>query len=366
MGYAVCHFHLLLKRKRHVPRNASRDKPLQSPQATRPRRWRTEPTGDNAMSMNAFHARVKRPVAARFVRPKPSSSGMLRADALLVAQGLARSRAEARGFIKAGHARWTGGAITKSSLELPANTELTVAAEARSAFVSRGCLKLAGALEQSGLAIGGWTCLDIDQSTGGFSDCLLAAGAARVVGVDVVASHAGKKGLNGQVFSEKSRQRLCQIQGDWLVGHDQLHPRLCSDPRILCLEGVNCRTLAAADLGDALPPDGFDLIVADVSFISLTLLLPHLPPLLTSAGHMLLLVKPQFEVGQEGVGKGGIVRDAALYAEVARKLRRACAELGLAVRDWFASPITGGDGNREFFIWTTHTTLQGHETQTVD
>jgi 23S rRNA (cytidine1920-2'-O)/16S rRNA (cytidine1409-2'-O)-methyltransferase len=194
-----------------------------------------------------------------------------------------------------------------------------VAPDAADRYVSRGGLKLAGALAHTGLEVAGWVCLDVGQSTGGFTDCLLQAGAARVVGVD--------------------------------VGHGQLHPRLRGDPRVLCLEGVNARGLGPADLGNARPAGGFDLIVADASFISLTLLLPRFPALLRPGGQVLALVKPQFEVGPEGVGKGGLVRDPALYAGVEEKLRAACGYCGLRVRDWFDSPIAGGDGNREFFLW---------------
>ena len=123
------------------------------------------------------------------------------------------------------------------------------------------------------------------------------------------------------------------------------------DPSVTALEGINCRALSAADLGPAFPAGGFDLIVGDLSFISLTLILPQLPPLLATHGDLLLLVKPQFEVGPGNVGKGGIVRDPALYREVERKLCAAGRSLGLTVKAWLDSPITGGDGNREFFIW---------------
>ena len=186
-------------------------------------------------------------------------------------------------------------------------------------FVSRGGNKLAGALAHTGLTAGGKTCLDVGQSTGGFTDCLLQAGAKHVVGVD--------------------------------VGHDQLHAQLRADPAVTYLEGINCRALSVADLGAAFPEDGFDLIVGDVSFISLTLVLPRLPALLAPSGDLLLLVKPQFEVGPGNIGRGGIVRDPALYHEVEHKLRDCAKMLGLTIRAWLDSPITGGDGNREFFIW---------------
>jgi 23S rRNA (cytidine1920-2'-O)/16S rRNA (cytidine1409-2'-O)-methyltransferase len=180
-------------------------------------------------------------------------------------------------------------------------------------------LKLAGALAETGLTVTDKICLDVGQSTGGFTDCLLQAGAQRVAGVD--------------------------------VGHGQLHGKLKNDARVTALEGINCRALSAADLGDAMPDSGFDLIVGDVSFISMTLILPQLPALLANSGDLLLLIKPQFEVGPGNIGKGGIVRDPALYRSVEAKFRENAQLLGLTVKAWLDSPITGGDGNREFFIW---------------
>jgi 23S rRNA (cytidine1920-2'-O)/16S rRNA (cytidine1409-2'-O)-methyltransferase len=238
---------------------------------------------------------------------------------LLVEAGLASSRTAAQRLIAAGRVSWSGGTIVKPAFDLAAETPLTVAIDPEDRFVSRGGLKLAGALAETGISANGKTCLDIGQSTGGFTDCLLQAGAPHVVGVD--------------------------------VGHGQLHPRLAADPRVTTLEGINCRALSPADLGGALPGDGFALIVGDVSFISMTLILPQLPALLAADGDLLLLVKPQFEVGPANIGKGGIVRDPTLYAEVERKLRDCAASLKLAVHGWLNSPITGGDGNREFFIW---------------
>jgi 23S rRNA (cytidine1920-2'-O)/16S rRNA (cytidine1409-2'-O)-methyltransferase len=208
--------------------------------------------------------------------------------------------------------------VAKASLDLAEDTPLEVLPDAADRYVSRGGVKLAGALAHAGLDVSGWTCLDVGQSTGGFTDCLLQAGAARVVGVE--------------------------------VGHGQLHPRLRHAPRVTCLEGINARHLSPADLGEHFPEGGFDLIVADASFISLTLLLPRFPALLHADGRVLALVKPQFEVGPAGLGKGGLVRDAGLYAGVEEKLRAACAAAGLEVRGWFDSPIAGGDGNREFFV----------------
>ncbi|MFT3779359.1 MAG: TlyA family RNA methyltransferase [Ottowia sp.] len=253
----------------------------------------------------------------------------MRADQFLVERGLAASRSQAQRLIAAG-ARWRSPAgwrpLAKSD-DLPpgAEVELQGAAEAR--YVSRGGLKLEGALRAAGLDVAGWRCLDVGQSTGGFTDCLLQHGAAHVTGID--------------------------------VGHGQLHPRLAADPRVRALEGVNARHLDASVLIAASACQAgargrfdqyFDLIVGDLSFISLTLVLPALAPLPRAGGHLLLLAKPQFELQPGQIGKGGIVRDAALYAEVEQRLRAACAGLGLAVRGWSGSPITGGDGNREFFI----------------
>lgn len=244
---------------------------------------------------------------------------MPRVDQLLVEAGLAASRTAAQRMIAAGRVSWSGGLIKKPALDLAPETTLTVAVDPEDRFVSRGGLKLAGALAETGIVATDKHCLDVGQSTGGFTDCLLQADARHVVGVD--------------------------------VGHGQLHRQLFGEMRLTAIEGINCRTLSAADLGPAFPAEGFGLIVGDVSFISMTLILPQLPALLANNGDLLLLVKPQFEVGSANIGKGGIVRDPALYGEVENKLRQCAANLGLQVRAWLDSPITGGDGNREFFIW---------------
>ncbi|AVR87389.1 TlyA family RNA methyltransferase [Thauera aromatica] len=275
------------------------------------------------MSMNAFHARQGKPRPAAHARTAAERHGLQRVDQLLVSQGLAPSRTAARALVEAGRVSHDGQPVTKPALALPPDARLAVTPAASDRFVSRGALKLEGALARSGLDVQGAVCLDIGQSTGGFTDCLLQAGAAKVVGVE--------------------------------VGHDQLHPRLCKEPRCVTLEGLNARRLTAADLGEHFPPRGFDLLVCDASFISLTLLLTQWPALLSPAGHMLALVKPQFEVGPQGLGKGGLVRDAALYAEVEAKLRAAAHAAGLIILDWFDSPISGGDGNREFFFHAIRT-----------
>jgi len=274
------------------------------------------------MSMNSFHARTARPkpkLAKAAVHAVAHASGV-RADALLVQQGLAPSRTTAQRLIEAGRVKvGTGGtAITKPSLILPADAALIVTPAQDAEYVSRGGLKLAGALLHTRIDVRGRDCLDVGQSTGGFTDCLLQHGAARVVGVD--------------------------------VGHGQLHPSMAADPRVKYYEGINARALERS----ALAGRQFDLIVADVSFISLTLIIPQLSPLLTKLGDLLLLVKPQFEVGRESIGKGGIVTDPSLYTAVRDKLAACCTAHRLAVLDWFDSPITGSDGNHEFFLHARH------------
>lgn len=246
---------------------------------------------------------------------------MKRLDVLLVERGLAASRSQAQALIDAGQVRWLQAGqwrtATKASLKLEPECELQAELGEEQRYASRGGLKLSGALERTGIDPKAMIALDVGQSTGGFTDCLLQAGAAKVVGVD--------------------------------VGHDQLVPSLRGDPRVVFYEGINARALPAGELL-AQAPGGFDLLVMDVSFISQTLILPGLPALLRPGGKLLSLVKPQFEVGKAGIGKGGIVRDASLYKKVETDLRAICGQLGLEVRDYFPSPITGGDGNREFFI----------------
>ena len=248
----------------------------------------------------------------------------MRADQLLVERGQAASRAQAQRLIAAGVQWRTPGAggtwkrVAKNGEELPDAAEFQLQDDAETRYVSRGGLKLEAALRLAGVDAAGQACLDVGQSTGGFTDCLLRHGAARVIGVD--------------------------------VGHGQLHARLRADARVMALEGVNARALTADDLGDVLPAGGFGLVVGDLSFISLALVLPALAPLLADGGHMLLLAKPQFELQPGRIGKGGIVRDTAAYGEVRDKLHGAAEKLGLAWAGWHDSPILGGDGNREFLM----------------
>jgi 23S rRNA (cytidine1920-2'-O)/16S rRNA (cytidine1409-2'-O)-methyltransferase len=251
----------------------------------------------------------------------------MRADQLLVERGLAASRSQAVRLI-AGGMRWRDAgtsdawrAVVKNKDEVPESAELELDDAAEARYVSRGGLKLEGALAVSGVDPAGKLCLDVGQSTGGFTDCLLQRGATKVVGVD--------------------------------VGHGQLHAKLREDERVVAIEGVNARALSPDDLqeeGESEDEPRFDLIVGDLSFISLTLVLPAMVPFLADDGRLLMLVKPQFELQPGQVGKGGIVRDETMYAVVQKRLRDACAALDLQVLQWFDSPIAGGDGNREFFI----------------
>ena len=331
----------------------------------------------------------------------------MRADVFLVERGHAATRSQAQRLIAAGvQWRLSPGMpwqkVAKNGDEIPAIAEVELLDGAEARYLSRGGLKLEGALQATGLAVTGWRCLDVGQSTGGFTDCLLQHGAAQVIGVD--------------------------------VGHGQLHERLRNDPRVVGVEGLNARAMTAELLQEgceealsehvetevedndtqpvapyawmrnggevdgayeddegaddarehdveafkaerlakararaegAVPTErrrragceqvditpAFDLITGDLSFISLTLVLPALVPLLQPGGALLMLVKPQFELQPGQVGKGGIVRDASLYAVVEQRIRDCCAKQGLAVVAWLDSAIEGGDGNREFFVY---------------
>lgn len=248
---------------------------------------------------------------------------MERIDRLLVNQGLASSRTQAQRYVSEGRVRARTGADwespSKPSHKYPDTVELSVEYDESDRFASRGGLKLAGALERTGVDLKGLTVIDVGQSTGGFTDCALQAGAERVVGIE--------------------------------VGHDQLVDKLRGDSRVICMEGINARELPVEELLSLTPENnGFDAAVMDVSFISQTKIIPALSPVLKPGGLFLSLVKPQFEVGSAGLGKGGIVKDASLYPQVEEQVKACCRKHGLNPKDFFDSPIKGGDGNKEFFI----------------
>lgn len=252
---------------------------------------------------------------------------MTRIDLLLTERGLAKSRSQAQTFISEGRVtycqdgKWL--AVTKPSLKLDADCELHVTATDADKYVSRGALKLEGALAHTQLNIQGYRVLDVGQSTGGFTDCALQHGAAQVVGIE--------------------------------VGHDQLDQRLKADPRVICLEGINARHLSQQDLGAHFPTGGFDIAVMDVSFISQTKILPQLPALLNAQGQLITLVKPQFEVGKAFIGKGGLVKNKQCIKQLSEDIQHFVQSLGFQVKCYIESPIKGGDGNQEFLLWASKT-----------
>ncbi len=252
----------------------------------------------------------------------------MRADQLIVSSGLAPTRSAAQRLIERGAVQWDSPKgwvpLRKAGETLPEQAQLRVTDDAELRYVSRGGLKLEGALRQAGIDPTGWVALDIGQSTGGFTDCLLKAGAARVVGVD--------------------------------VGHGQLHAALQTDERVVALEGTHVRELGASPLREVAPAGGFALVVGDLSFISMIGALSHLDPWLAAGGQALLLIKPQFELGPQAIGKGGLVKDPSLYPVLEQQAREAALALGWSVQGWFDSTITGGDGNREFFLWARKAT----------
>jgi 23S rRNA (cytidine1920-2'-O)/16S rRNA (cytidine1409-2'-O)-methyltransferase len=247
---------------------------------------------------------------------------MQRLDLLMVEKGLVRSRTQAQNLIKNQKVeinekgRWQ--LATKPGVKVESDTEIKFDKDPTDQFVSRGALKLLGALEHLKLDITGHIAIDVGQSTGGFTDCLLQNGAAKVVGIE--------------------------------VGHDQLAHSLREDSRVVCYEGMNARDLPSDTLLTHTDGSGFDLAVMDVSFISQTKILPSLSPLIRENGYLISLVKPQFEVGKSGIGRGGIVRDESLYPQVKEQIIECCKSLAFATIDYLESPIKGGDGNREFLL----------------
>lgn len=235
-----------------------------------------------------------------------------RLDRWLVNQGFADTREKAQALIMAGAVLVNGQKARKAGQVVPAEAHVEVTAKLR--YVGRGGLKLEGALTRFGIGVEGFVCADFGSSTGGFTDCLLQAGAARVHAID--------------------------------VGTGQLDWKLRNDQRVVVHEGINARYVELSDLGEPV-----DIAVCDVSFISATLILPAMARILKpSDGIVVVLVKPQFEVGKGQVGKGGIVREAAQHQAVCEKLTAAVSEMGFET-EIMDSPITGAEGNREFLLY---------------
>jgi 23S rRNA (cytidine1920-2'-O)/16S rRNA (cytidine1409-2'-O)-methyltransferase len=234
-----------------------------------------------------------------------------RIDNFLVDRGFFPSRESAQRAIMAGEVRAGDRVIIKPSEQVNPDVEITVAEAPR--YVGRGALKLAGALDSFKIDVHDKVALDLGASTGGFTDCLLQRGAAKVYAVD--------------------------------VGHGQLAWKIRNDPRVIVIEKLNARFLSSEHISEPV-----DICVIDVSFISLTLILPRAFPLLTAQGVVIALIKPQFELQRTDVGRGGIVRDPALHEKAQRKIADFVEAAGHHLADIVPSSITGADGNQEFFI----------------
>lgn len=244
---------------------------------------------------------------------KPSASGKIRLDRLLVARGLVSAREQARALILAGDVLVNGFPVTKTGALVTGSASISLKG-APQPYVSRGGLKLAAALDHFHLEVNGLVALDVGISTGGFTDCLLQRGVARVYGVD--------------------------------VGYGQLAWQLRQDPRVILLERTNIRYLAPAAI-----PEKVDLAVVDVSFISLKLVLPQVLQFLRPDSALIALIKPQFEVGKGQVGKGGVVRQEERRQQVVADIQLFCQSLGLKVHGVLPSPILGPKGNQEYLIY---------------
>ena len=234
-----------------------------------------------------------------------------RADVLMVERGLAETRSQAQRLLMAGQVRADGQLIDKPAALLPPDTQLELVARPR--FVSRGGEKLDAALEAFGLDVAGWVAADVGASTGGFADCLLQRGAAKVYAID--------------------------------VGKGQLHWQLRQDPRVIVMEETNARTIAQL-------PEPVDLAVIDASFISLKTLLPVVQGWLKPGAHIVALIKPQFEAGKKEAARGkGVIRDAAVHRRVLEEVLAFAAGRALAPAGLLRSPVLGPKGNVEFLLW---------------
>jgi 23S rRNA (cytidine1920-2'-O)/16S rRNA (cytidine1409-2'-O)-methyltransferase len=245
--------------------------------------------------------------------PVTKKPGRVRLDWAVQAHGLAASRERARALILAGHILVDDRVMDKAGTLVVSSARITLIVPEHP-YVGRGGVKLQGALERFGVSVTGRVCLDLGASTGGFTDCLLQRGAARVYAVD--------------------------------VGRGQLDAKLRADPRVAVMERTHALTLLPTDFRDR--PD---FATADLSFISLTSILPILPSLLADSGDILALIKPQFEVGKGHVGKGGVVRDSEAHRLVITKVGRRAVELGLRILGAAPSCLLGPKGNREFFLY---------------
>ena len=241
-------------------------------------------------------------------------AGKQRLDLLLVDRGLAESREKARALVLAGQVRVDGQRAEKPGHTIPLDCLVEIVD--RPPYVSRAGKKLEAALVGFRIDVAGKTCLDVGASTGGFTDCLLQRGARLVYAVD--------------------------------VGKDQLDWKLRTDCRVVRREGLNARYLRLEDIGEQV-----DLATCDVSFISVTLILPPVAGLLRERGEIVILVKPQFEVGRGQVGKGGIVRDPALHAAACARVEQNVRALGFHA-DLMESPVLGAEGNKEFLLYARH------------
>jgi len=243
-----------------------------------------------------------------------SARAKSRLDRLLVERGLVETREKAQALIMAGTVLVDGAKLDKPGHAVDAECRIELLEKLR--YASRGGLKLEAALEKFKIDASGRVCLDVGASTGGFTDCLLQHGAARVHAID--------------------------------VGKGQLDWKLRNDPRVITREGINARYLTREDIGESV-----SLAVCDVSFISVTLIVEAMTAVLDASGEMVILVKPQFEVGRGQVGKGGIVRDPALHEAVCQKVSGAVEALGFET-DIMESPILGTEGNKEFLLYAHH------------
>jgi len=247
----------------------------------------------------------------------------MRLDVYLFENGYVQSRQRAKTLIEAGSVRVDGAVVTKPAFVVGNDAKPTVIIEDELPYVGRGGLKLEAALDAFAIDPTEMITVDVGASTGGFTDCLLQRGAARVYAID--------------------------------AGENQLAKKLREDPRVVSIEHLNARMLAPAHVDNA----SVDLVVMDVSFISATYILPQIPALLSERGAMVCLIKPQFEVGRSMLGKGGIVKDRAAHEAAILRVMDCAESVGLLPCGLISSPIKGGDGNREFLIYLCAGGTQG-------